>query len=130
MPKIGRHMGPSDALDLQEGSPDSDEETVEPGEEVETEDEGAEATPRPSDDDAPEDGQPSYGEASGDVVPTEQVEGDDTTESDTEPADAALPRPAANANKADWLAYAKWCDPTNPDLDNYTRNRLVQDYGG
>ena len=56
-------------------------------------------------------------------VPVE-AEGDDT-EPEAEPAAATLPRPATNAAKADWLAYAQVLHP-GEDLGGFTKADLIE----
>lgn len=56
-----------------------------------------------------------------------EAEGDDIgndAEPDAEPVAAALPRPATNASKAEWLAYAEAV--TGEDCDGYTKAELIE----
>jgi hypothetical protein len=56
-----------------------------------------------------------------------EAEGDDIgndAEPDAQPAAATLPRPATNASKAEWIAYAE--QETGEDCDGLTKAELIE----
>lgn len=127
VPKITRHGGPSYAADI----PAATEAREHPGtgvemEEVEmtsdgdggfvgeiTNDGSGEALP-PVDEPDTDDPEAEGGDTSTDAAP------------DAGPVDATLPRPATNAPKADWLAYAEQQTGEDIDADDYTKAELVE----
>jgi hypothetical protein len=63
-------------------------------------------------------------EVAGEEQEAEGGEPDNEVEPDAQPVDAALPRPATNASKAEWLAYAEAV--TGEDCADYTKAELIE----
>lgn len=129
MPKITRHGGPSYADDIPDGDDNAASDAglrEHPGTGVEMEE--VEMT-------ANEDGSFSgeiTNDGSGVALPPADEEqeakgddGDNDVEPDAQPADATLPRPATNATKGEWLAYARQVIEEDIDDADYTKAELI-----